>query len=88
MADTYETVHAGDIVLGHDGQLWGVEAIEHEPVLAVTLVQNGSRVVGRPPAGTPVTVVTRADTSAEQRAVNALLGQGLSVELISERWES
>jgi len=85
---TYEQVHAGDIVLGHDGELWGVAAIEHEPALAVTLVKHGARVVGRPPAGTPVTVVEHADVAGEQQAVDALLAGGFGVELISERWES
>jgi hypothetical protein len=86
--NTYESVHAGDVVLGHDGELWGVARIEREPELVVELVRYGARVVGRPPAGTPVTVVEPADVSAEQRAVNALLGGGFDVELISERWES
>jgi hypothetical protein len=87
---TYDdgTVHAGDIVLGHDGELWGVARIEREPELVVELVKHGARVVGRPPVGTPVTVVQQADVSAERDAVGALLASGLGIELISERWES
>jgi hypothetical protein len=72
-------------VLGHDGDLWGVEVIEHEPVLAVTLVKHGHRITGYPPAGTAVTVVTPADVTAEQRAVQVFIDAGFKVELISER---
>lgn len=84
---TYENVHAGDVVLGYDGELWGVQHIAHEPELAVVLVKHGARVAGRPPAGTPVTIVERADVERERRAVEALLALG-PVEIISERWES
>lgn len=82
---TYEQVHAGDIVLGHDGDLWGVEAINHAPQLAVVLVKHEQRVIGYPPAGTAVTVVTPADVAAEERAVQVFIDAGFDVELISER---
>ena len=82
---TYEQVHAGDIVLGHDGELWGVEAISHAPQLAVTLVRHGRRVTGYPAAGTGVTVVTPADVSAEGRAAQALIDAGLGVEILYEQ---
>jgi hypothetical protein len=85
---TYESVHAGDIVLGHDGELWGVARIEHEPELVVELVKHGTRVVGRPPAGTPVTVVTPADVDAERQAAGALVSAFGPVKIVSERWES
>jgi hypothetical protein len=88
MSDTYETVHAGDIVLGHDGQLWGIGEITREPQLSVTLVRGAARVVGYPPAGTPITVVQRADVELERHAVGNLLAAGLGIELISEHWES
>lgn len=81
---TYEQVHAGDIVLGHDGELWGVEAIDHAPQLAVTLVKHGQRVVGYPPAGTAVTVVTPADLSAEARAAQVFIDAGTDVEIVHE----
>lgn len=82
----YENAHAGDHVLGHDGEVWGVAEIDHAPALRVVLVRPGHRVQGRPPAGTPVTIVHRADTSAEWRAVDVLSAGGLAVELIGERW--
>jgi hypothetical protein len=87
---TYDdgTVHAGDVVLGHDNELWGVARIEREPELVVELVKHGARVVGRPPAGTPVTVVQHPHVSAEREAAGVLLAAGFGVELISERWES
>lgn len=88
MSGTYESVHAGDVVLGHDGELWGVARIEHEPELVVELVKHGTSVVGRPPAGTPVTVVERANVDAERHAAGALVSAFGPVSIISERWES
>lgn len=84
---TYEQVHAGDIVLGHDRELWGVEAIDHAPPLTVTLVKHGGamRVIGYPPSGTPVVVVTPADVAAEARAAQMFIDASLGVEIVSER---
>jgi hypothetical protein len=82
----YEQVHAGDIVLGHDRELWGVESIDHVPQLAVTLVRHGVRVTGYPPPGTQITVVEAVDTSAEAAACDVLLAAGLGpVEILGER---
>lgn len=81
----YEQVHAGDIVLGHDGELWGVESITHVPQLAVTLVRHGHRVIGYPPPGTEVTVVTPADVAAEARAAQVFIDAGLGIEIVSEQ---
>lgn len=83
---TYEQVHAGDHVLGHDGDLWGVAAIEHVPRLAVTLVKPGHRVTGYPPAGTAVTIVTRSDIAAEATAADVLIAAGLTIEIVAETW--
>lgn len=85
---TYEQIHSGAVVLGHDGALWGVESVVREPVLAVTLVRYGRRMTGRPPPGTEVTVVEDADVTAEFRAAELLVAAFGSVEIISERWES
>jgi hypothetical protein len=85
---TYEQVHAGATVLGHDGQVWGVEAIDREPHLSVTLVRYGQRVTGYPPAGTPVTVIEPADVRAEAWAAQQLIDAFGSVEIVSERWGS
>jgi len=82
----YEQVHAGDHVLGHDGEVWGVAEIDHAPALRVVLTRPGYRVQGWPPAGTPVTIVHRADTSAEATAVEALIAARMTPELIGERW--
>lgn len=84
--DTYEGLHAGDLVLGNDGEVWGVAAIIHVPHLAVTLVRHGNAVVGNPPAGTPVTVVQRADVSAEFAAAGTLLASLGDIELLGETW--
>lgn len=83
---TYEEVHAGDHVLGHDGEVWGVAEIDHVPALRVVLVRPGHRVQGWPPAGTAVTIVARAGTENEFRAFEVFAGSGLDVELIGERW--
>lgn len=85
---TYEQVHSGAVVLGHDGALWGVEHIEREPTLAVTLVRHGQRVTGWPPAGIEVTVIDQPDMSAEFWAAQNLIDAFGSVELIAEHWES
>lgn len=83
---TYEDVHAGDHVLGHDGEVWGVAEIDHAPALRVVLVRPGYRVQGWPPAGTPVTIVYAGDVSAEREAFEALWAAGFDAELIGERW--
>lgn len=84
---TYEQVHAGAIVLGHDNELWGVAHIEHAPRLAVTLVKGDQSVTGYPPPGTEIVVVEPADVSAEAWAAQNFIEAGLGVELISEHWE-
>lgn len=85
---TYETVHAGDVVLGADGQAWGVKQIDHTPQGAmVTLTRHGHIVPGFPPPGTPVTVLSRGDVSAEAEAFAALMTGFGDVSLIQERWE-
>lgn len=84
---TYEDVHAGDHVHGHDGAVWGVAEIDHAPPLRVVLVRPGHRVQGWPPAGTPVTIVHReADTGAEALAWQALADAGLAPQLLGERF--
>lgn len=84
--DTYGSLHAGDIVLGDDGEMWGVSQITHAPQLTVTLVRPGHAVTGAPPVGTPVTVVQRADVSAEWWAFRAL-SEGLGqIEIVGEMW--
>jgi hypothetical protein len=84
--DTYEGLHAGDLVRGDDGEVWGVSSITHTPRLVVTLVRHEHAVTGTPPPGTPVTVVQRADVSAEFAAAATLIAGLGSVELIGETW--
>lgn len=84
---TYEDVHAGDVVLGYDSQLWGVKQVERAPQLGVTLTRHGTTVTAWPPPGTPVTIVERADVSAEALAAQAFIDAGIPVDLISESWE-
>lgn len=85
---SYEDVHAGDVVLGYDGELWGVQHVAHEPELAVVLVKHGARVAGRPPVGTPVTIVERADVTREFGAAELLAQAFGPLAIISENWES
>lgn len=87
MMDTYETVHAGDVVLGADGQEWGVVAISRiGGQLAVALTRFGQTVTGYPPTGTPVTVLSRADTIEEARAYEVLRTSFGDVEVLGEVW--
>lgn len=87
MMDTYETVHAGDVVLGADGQEWGVVAISRiGGQLAVALTRFGQTVTGYPPSGTPVTVLSRADTIEEARAYEVLAASFGDVEVLGEVW--
>lgn len=84
---TFEDLHAGDHVLGHDNDTWGVAAITRSPRLVVALVKPGSRLVGYPPPGTPVTVLHRADIRVEEMAAGVLIAGGLGeIEIISEEW--
>lgn len=84
---TYEDVHAGAVVLGHDGHAWGVADIARQP-LSVTLVRHGQRLTGWPPAGTPVTIIDPGPSVApEYAAVQALLNAGLAPELVSEHYQ-
>lgn len=84
----YEDAHAGDLVLGHDNEVWGVAEIDHAPALRVVLVRPGYRVQGWPPAGTPVTIVQRADIGAEFAAAQVLVNAGFVPELLSEVWHA
>jgi hypothetical protein len=86
---TWERVHAGDIVLGYDEQTWGVVEIRHDypPGPVITLTPFGQSVTGWAPLGTPVTVVSPVDTSAEAAAFAALTGAGLTVEILRESYQ-
>lgn len=83
---TYEQVHAGDHVLGYDGDVWGVAALDQSPVLRVEMVKPGARLVGYPPAGTEVVVLAAQDVSAEAAAWSVLNALGLCPEILGERW--
>lgn len=88
MSDTWDTVHAGDIVLGHDRNVWGVASVAPHPAgPVVTLVRHGERITAQPPTGTPITVVERADLTDEARAFEALSAAGLNPEILWESYE-
>lgn len=84
--DTYESLHAGDLVLGDDGEVWGVARIVHVPQLSVALVRHGHVVIGTPALGTPVQVVQRADSDGEAFAWQQLTNGLGAVEVVEERW--
>jgi hypothetical protein len=88
--DTWGSLHAGDIVLGADGQQWGVERLLRPTpgVVTVTAIRHGDHATASMHDDLPVTVVRRADTSEEYRAAAVLLAAGLTPEVVSERWES
>jgi hypothetical protein len=84
---TWEKVHAGDVVLGHDEQAWGVVDIAlgdpRGPI--VTLYRYGQTLgPAQPPTGTPIIVVSPVDTAPEAQAFAALADAGLAPEVIRE----
>ena len=83
---TWEQTHAGDVVLGHDGKVYGVADIAlgdpRGPI--VTLTRYSERTTAQPPPGTPVTVVTPVNTDQEARAFAVLFDAGLAPEVIRE----
>lgn len=84
---TWEQTHAGDVVLGHDGNTWGVADIvlgdPHGPI--VTLTRFGETLgPAQPPPGTPIIVVSPVDTAPEAAAFAALAAAGLAPEVIRE----
>ncbi len=83
---TYEQVHAGDVVLGGDGEAWGVAWTYRgqDGRLAITLTRHGRRVTGYPPPGTEVTVIEPADVRAEGWAFGVLAEAFGDIELIGE----
>jgi hypothetical protein len=83
---TYGALHAGDVVLGVDGNTWGVSEIVHSPAFYVVLCRHGSVVRGTPAPGDSVTVVQRSDISAEYAAAGVLIAGFGAVELLGERW--
>lgn len=80
---TWEQVHVGDVVLGHDGLTYGVAGVAPGPI--ITLYRHGQ--ISGPaqvPPGTPVTILQRADTAAEARAFAILAEAGLNPQIIRE----
>ena len=93
MPDTWDAdARPGDIVLGFDGNEWGVVSIARSPRLAVTLVRNGTTITGYPPVGTEARILSRATVPAgpetEVAAMRALVDAGLAPELLGESWQT
>lgn len=85
---TYEEVHAGATVLGHDHDTWGVESIVKDAGhIVVTLVKDEgrTRVTGYPPPGTPVTILSSPDLPDESAAWQVLADAGLDPEIVYEQ---
>lgn len=87
---TWGALHAGDVVQGSDGLAWGVVGVGHDatPRFSVQLYRLGAAVVGYPHPDTPVLVIRRADTRAEEAAWSVLTDAGLQPTVISETWET
>lgn len=86
--DTWDTVHAGDVVLGHDQLEYGVVGIDPSPFgPVVTLTRYGQQQTAQPPPGTPITVISRADVTAEARAFAILAGASLNPQVIRETYQ-
>lgn len=88
MSDTWDGVHAGDIVRGHDGKLYGVAAIErgHPAGVSITIRRNGEFSSMQVPAGVPIEITARADMSAEAVAWQVLQDAGFGPEIIGETY--
>jgi hypothetical protein len=86
---TYGQLHAGDVVLGADGEPWGVWRLwRYEGgQLTIVLMRGEREVTGYPRPDEPVTVVHRCDTSAEAAAWALLAAGGLQPQVIEEHWE-
>ena len=84
---TWERVHAGETVLGHDDQEWGVvDIVVGDPRGPVITLTRYGQTLGpaQPPPGTPITVVSPVDTAPEAAAFAALAAAGLAPEVIRE----
>jgi hypothetical protein len=87
VSDTWESVHTGDVVLGHDGQTYGVVDIQFDdPRGPIVLLYRHGQTVGpaQPPPGTPITVIKRADTTMEAQAFSVLQAAELTPQVIRE----
>lgn len=86
MTDTWNDVHAGDIVRGHDGQLYGVASIERgDPCgMRVTLRRNGVPTTAQPLPTDPITIHAATDITLEAVAWQTLHDAGLGPEIIGE----
>jgi hypothetical protein len=89
-ATVWEDVNAGDVVLGHDRETYGVTDVQlgHPYGPIVTLYRLGLTVgPAQPPYGTPIYVVERADVSAEAAAFDVLQQAGLGPAVIRESYQ-
>jgi len=86
---TWDEVHTGSVVLGHDGLQYGVAHVEHglPGGPGIVLVRHGQRLQAQPPPGTPITVLQAADVSEEARAFETLTAAGLGPQIIRETWQ-
>lgn len=83
---TWDQVHAGDIVLGHDGNAWGVASVAPHPAgPVVEIVRHGETLRAQPPVGTPITVIEAADVATEAQVFGMFERAGLGPEIL---WES
>ena len=82
---TWEDVHAGDIVIGHDDLLYGIASVEpseHGP--RIVMRRDGRMVHAQPPPGTPIRVWAHAGLSAEAAAWQLFEDAGLRPQIIRE----
>lgn len=79
---TWEDVRIGDIVIGHDGLLYGVADAAPTPAgPRITLSRDGAVLSAQPPPGTPIEIwAQRPETAVLQMFQEA----GLGPEIIRE----
>lgn len=87
-ASAWGALHAGDVVLGADGETWGVVVIRWDGSrISIALHRHGRNVEGYPNPSDPVYVVHRADNEAEAKAWSVLSAANFEPEVINETWE-
>lgn len=85
---TWNDVHAGDIVLGHDCNHWGVTSRGVAPGgVEIEIVRHGERLASIVPHGTPITVVSCDESHAPPPAVALLMAAFPGTEIIRESYQ-
>lgn len=85
---TWDEVHAGCVILGHDNVVYGVASWEAAPGGPIIELVRDGLPAGRaqPPTGTPITVLEWPDLRPEAQAFAVLSAAGFNVDIIRESY--